>query len=105
MNVVADSLLKWKWKAAQPGKKGAYVSWVPKKKMGYLLAGGLTAPSGSSSIWSTGKERLLMTIYYKHSDADNCFYIASRVFKSIIGYYLKACLSYHRDTVNPVKLN
>ena len=24
---------------------------MPKKKMGYLLAGGLTAPSGSSSIW------------------------------------------------------
>ena len=27
-----------------------YVSWVPKKKIGYLLAGGFTAPSGSSSI-------------------------------------------------------
>lgn len=27
-----------------------YVSWVPKKKIGYLFAGGFTAPSGSSSI-------------------------------------------------------
>lgn len=31
-------------------RRQTYVSWVPKKKMGYLLAGGLTAPSGSSSI-------------------------------------------------------
>lgn len=34
-----------------------YVSWVPKKKMGYLFAGGFTAPSGSSSICETEMEK------------------------------------------------
>lgn len=29
---------------------GAYVSCVPKKKMGYLFGGGFTAPSAMSSI-------------------------------------------------------
>lgn len=36
---------------AQRGERGsAYVSWVPKKKMGYLFGGGFTAPSAMSSI-------------------------------------------------------
>lgn len=34
-----------------------YVSWVPKKKMGYLFAGGFTAPSGSSSICESEMEK------------------------------------------------
>lgn len=36
---------------ARRGERGsAYVSWVPKKKMGYLFGGGFTAPSAMSSI-------------------------------------------------------
>lgn len=40
---------------AKPSERGgergsSYVSWVPKKKMGYLFGGGFTAPSAMSSI-------------------------------------------------------
>lgn len=65
--------------------------------MGYLLAGGLTAPSGSSSIWRTGRERPLRNIYYNHPN--NYYSDVRHVFKTVYGYYLKACLLYHTYAV------